>query len=183
MFSNGSNKIVPRVVSNAFPTPAPSAPAAGTHVPEQIDRADEAKNHARLGDQCRLAGRFADAFAHYDEAARLQPGNGHYYVLLAIAQSALGNVDACGQSLQTAVMLDPGLARAHSFLGYWYLTQGMVEEARESSQRAIALAPDDDEILASHGSILEVTGELDEAWEIIRTLILRGHKTPHYHVA
>jgi tetratricopeptide (TPR) repeat protein len=177
MFSNGSNKIVPRVVSNAFPTPAPSAPAAGTQVPEQIDRAEEAKNHARLGDQYRSAGQVAKAFAEYDEAARLQPENGQYYFLLAITQFTLGNTDASGQSLQTAVMLDPGHALAHSLLGYWYLTQGMVEEARASSDRAVALAPDDAEILASHASVLEVSGELDEAWEIIQGLIQRGHVT------
>ena len=93
-----------------------------------------AANLARVGEAEFSQGRWETAHKHFQEAIRLDPDCARYYFCAAMSDWAGGQIDRAGPYLQKAVRLDPQYGAAHSWLGEWYLIQGMIEDAASAYQ-------------------------------------------------
>ena len=127
----------------------PDAVPTASSYPGFISNPDAASRLAVEGDGLFASGRFAEAKRRYAECLRLCPDEGKYHLLLAVCDWSEGRSDVAGDGLRTAVRLSPQLAAGHDVLGQWYLHQGMLDLALESTAQAVALAPGDVRINAS----------------------------------
>jgi tetratricopeptide (TPR) repeat protein len=135
--------------------------------------ADAAALEARAGDALAAQGQLPAACARYEQAIRLQPDNPRLYCQLALCEWRLGRAEAEAH-FQAAVQLNPRFVLAHAALAAWCLEQGQVESADRASRRALELAPDDNSVLQTRATILEVMGEMDAAWQLVERLVDRG---------
>ena len=173
MSTFSSSKFYGEGAANPWQAPPFPADVAAQGIPP-IDAEAEALREVAAGDLFRRQGQYAAARYRFEEAIRLQPQNAQFHCLLAATESCLGHQELAGDILRTAVRLDPRSAQAQDSLGYWYLTQGMVQEGLAASKMAIEIAPNDDGMLANRAIVLEAAGELDEAHAILDGLIRRG---------
>ena len=104
--------------------------------------------------------------------------NAQQQLLAGISAWSNGQRDQAFGHLRESVRLNPHLARAHEWLGQWFLQEGMADDALRHSARALALDPHDEGILISHACVLEVAGELQAAWDIVQQLVNAGCTKP-----
>jgi len=74
-----------------------------------------------------------------------------------------GNYAQALEELRSALAVDPDFAQAHGLMGLVFLDLNEMPRAEESFRRALALAPDDSEILNNHGWFLCQTDRPSEA--------------------
>jgi tetratricopeptide (TPR) repeat protein len=135
---------------------------------------DHAMQEAAAGDALAEQAQFAAARLCYEQAIHLQPNNAKFHWLTGVCEWKLGQHDSAGWRLMAAVRIDPKFAPAHALLGEWYLIQGMVDKALDSTATAINLEPENHGIIASRAAALEAAGELDAAWGLVLQLVARG---------
>jgi tetratricopeptide (TPR) repeat protein len=104
--------------------------------------------------------------------------NAQWQLLAGITAWSNGQRDQAFAHLQESVQINPHLARAHEWLGQWFLQEGMADDAMRHSTRAIALDPHDEGILISHARVLEVAGDLNGAWALVQRLVREGCSKP-----
>lgn len=85
--------------------------------------------------------------------------------LLAVAGNGLARFDdpEAESILRTATLMDPNLAYARTMYGAYLAREGMIVEALEELEAAVALAPEDCETLTEWGVALALAGRLDQA--------------------
>lgn len=88
-----------------------------------------------------------DAYAQMQEAARLAPDDAELLVRQAEMQCALGQSEAALRGIRRTLDLDPNQARAWAVRGRAARDQGDLRQALSDYHRALALAPDDRELL------------------------------------
>jgi len=137
-----------------------------------------AANLARVGEAEFSQGRWETAHKHFQEAIRLDPDCARYYFCAAMSDWAGGQIDRAGPYLQKAVRLDPQYGAAHSWLGEWYLIQGMIEAALKSTAAAMELEPENLTFMQARAWVLEAGGDPDGAWELVKKLVARTALTP-----
>ncbi|HOI35253.1 MAG TPA: tetratricopeptide repeat protein [Mesotoga infera] len=84
-----------------------------------------------------------------------------------------GNEEEGIRWLQQALMIDPSLLSAHSFLGQTYYNRGEYDKAAQYWEREISLAPDH---LVTYFMLTDAyiqAGRIDEAMNVLRTLSQR----------
>ena len=138
-------------------------------------QADRAIRHAQIGDSLFQQAQFAKAKEHFEESLRLDPENPRVQWLLGMTHWNLNDSDRSAPYLMEAIRLDPSLYPAHASLSQWYLLHGKIEPALESSARAMALAPNCDDVLRMRAWVLEAAGEMDEAWALVQRLVEHRH--------
>jgi Tfp pilus assembly protein PilF len=74
-----------------------------------------------------------------------------------------GEMDRAREFFESALRIDPGLARAHNSLGVIAARQGRLDEAVERWKRAASLDPGDYQTLFNLGSVLRQQGRAAEA--------------------
>jgi tetratricopeptide (TPR) repeat protein len=141
-------------------------------------RAETAADHAKAAQTLMASGQHAAAAARLAQAIQLEPGSGQHHWHLAHCQWAVGDGDSAGRSLEVAVKVDPQLAVAHASLAEWYLIHGMIEPALSASARAFALSPHNRGVLAARAVVLEASGELDAAWDVVQQAIACQQAVP-----
>jgi tetratricopeptide (TPR) repeat protein len=116
-------------------------------------------------------GAYQDAVENSENALVLTPNNANAYALRGWAKGLQGDyLEALG-SVQRAIEIDPNNATAHAYLSEIYALQiqegqgdlASLDNATNASRTAIALDPN---LLESHrarGTILELTGNYEEA--------------------
>lgn len=134
---------------------------------------DRARDAAKAAESLAARGELSAACEQYQRALVLQSDNEKFHCRLGLFQWRLGRVEA-GASLRKATDLNPRFAMAHAALSSWYLQQGLIESADQSSRTAIELVPEDNGIIQSRAAVLEAIGELDAAWEMVIRLVQRG---------
>jgi tetratricopeptide (TPR) repeat protein len=74
------------------------------------------------------------------------------------------------QSLKRAIELDPNLADAHQQLGLIYLHIGLLDKARDQSQKTIDINPSDSSARLRLGLLEQYGGNYDRALAIVKTV-------------
>ena len=128
------------------------------------------------GDDAYAAGRWESALDCYASGARLTPGDPAAIVGVARATLAVNGVSegvasapddptarAVLAALQDVVAQHPEHAAAQLELGRILLVLGQLADARAPLERAATLAPNDAEVLSSHGIALLVSGDREGA--------------------
>jgi tetratricopeptide (TPR) repeat protein len=147
----------------------------GTSNPQAYD-AYLRGEHSRNGPLGRE--RDQEMLAAYGEAIRLDPAFAKAWVGRAVAQLDQGNYVAAGDiratieaaraSVEAALRLAPGLARAHQVLGAVYFWQYDFTRASAATDRALELAPGDAEILQAAADRHSYFGHFDQALQLAR---------------
>ncbi|MGH7894623.1 MAG: tetratricopeptide repeat protein [Candidatus Binatia bacterium] len=86
-------------------------------------------------------GRAAEAYPHFAEALRIQPGDAVAAHGLGIALEGLGRYDEAAERYRDALRLEPSYWRAHNDLGVFLLKKGDVESALHHFSEAVRLNP------------------------------------------
>ncbi len=152
---------------------------------QQANQLDQAKNWyeealkiqgdhpdvlCNLGYLAFLEGRFADAAARFQEAARLSAGvpadAAQHWCNVGGAREKLGQWGAAGRAYQEAVSLNPRSFNAHFNLGTLYLSRlneeaQAVERAQAHLQTAVEISPDRPEGWMNLAQCHELTGQGD----------------------
>jgi Tfp pilus assembly protein PilF len=119
--------------------------------------------HNNLGNALAGQGKFAEAMAHYREAARLKPDSAVAYYNLGIACEDQGNFAEALAQYQEAVRLKPDYVEARNCLGAVLAKQGRAAEAIEQYREALRFRPDYPEARNNLGAVLTSVGQLAEA--------------------
>jgi Flp pilus assembly protein TadD/tRNA A-37 threonylcarbamoyl transferase component Bud32 len=104
--------------------------------------------HATLAEAYRQQGRLADAKNEYQAAIDLAPDAWRWPYLLGAMQIDSGDYPGAEASLQSALQKTPDNARVLYDLGLAYRKQGRFTEARSAYEKAIAIDPRSDTIMA-----------------------------------
>jgi len=119
--------------------------------------------HNRLGDILDRQGRLGEAFAHYQEAIRLNPNFAEARNNLGAALMRQGRLEEALNQYREAVRLNPEYDQAHNNLGVALSAQGRLDEAVHEFEEAVKLNPNWADAHSDLGSALGSQGRLDEA--------------------
>ncbi|HWP66485.1 MAG TPA: tetratricopeptide repeat protein [Candidatus Limnocylindria bacterium] len=97
--------------------------------------------HNQLGEALAAQGRFDEAVAHYEAAARLNPTYAEAQNNLGNARLRSGRLEDAEAYFRRALRLDPGLAEAHNGLGTVLAERGDDEAAVAEFRAALAIRP------------------------------------------
>jgi Flp pilus assembly protein TadD len=123
----------------------------------------QAEYHSGLSGLLFERGQMNEAFAHLQEAVRLQPYNAEAHNSLGVALVGKNEVDEGISQYQEAIRLKPDYAKAHYNLGIALVLKGQIDEAIRQYREAIRLKPD---LAGAHnglGVALGSKGQIDEA--------------------
>lgn len=99
------------------------------------------RNFLYEGAEFLAAGETARALARFNSAKRIDPENAECYYWIALAYSDLQNYGVAARNAETAVSLNPEMARGWLIWGQALLFEGKYEEARERLEKAFRLEP------------------------------------------
>ena len=112
---------------------------------------------------------YARAASYAREALARDPKCGEAFALLGfIALDRDRNVAVAERALRTAVMLQPGYASGHEFLGTLALERGDLNTADAQLRRAIDLEPTSPMVLTWYGMVQYYEGRYDAARSALR---------------
>lgn len=152
---------------------------AGEASNSSADSAIQADKSAAQGDALMAQGQYDAALAHYDQAVRLCPDLAPYHYRLTRAAEKLGRGELVERHLIESIRLDPCFAAAHFSLGKIYCRAGKLDRALHHTAINVALSPGNAHFVAEHGTVLLMRGQVQEAWELIETMVLEpGWKPP-----
>lgn len=121
-------------------------------------RPDFAPALAALGDWYRRGNRPERAVEHLERAAAAEPPNPQRQVALGDALIAAGRYDEAEACLRPLVVVEPGFVAGHVLLARLLRVLGRFDDSLDSLTQALALAPDDPDVLIAlaehHGAAL-----------------------------
>jgi tetratricopeptide (TPR) repeat protein len=116
-----------------------------------------------------------DAIAKFERYTAADPYNATHHLQLGALRWRAGRLDA-QSALKRATELNPAMAVAHAALASWSLEHGLVEEAEVSSGIAMRLAPAAQASILARAAVLEVLGQVSEAWQLVEPLVVAGNR-------
>lgn len=121
-------------------------------------RPDFAPALAALGGWYRKGGRPEQAVAYLERAAAAEPASPHRQAALGEALIAAARYDEAEACLRPLVVVEPGFVPGHVLLARLLRVLGRFDDSLDSLTRALAVAPDDPEVLIAlaehHGAAL-----------------------------
>ncbi|MBX3377075.1 MAG: tetratricopeptide repeat protein [Phycisphaeraceae bacterium] len=120
-----------------------------------------ANTHAR-------AGRFHEAAALMEDAARLAPADASIQLSLGMMRSTIGDFPAAEAALRRAAELAPRTPEPHLYLGIILANQQRIAEADAAYTAASRLAPGRPDIAHAWSRLLADTARADQAIAVIR---------------
>jgi serine/threonine protein kinase/tetratricopeptide (TPR) repeat protein len=125
---------------------------------------DAAEAHLALGDYYNFAvGDFAKAREHYSAGLRRSPANADLITATGIAQQSLGHADSALFYFRRGATIDPRSATPARRLARALLWLRRYPEAREASDRGLAIAPDNLSLLQNRLMVSLAEGDLAAA--------------------
>lgn len=103
-------------------------------------------SHEKLGNIYRAAGKDAEAFESYREAAHLKSTNSDVYLNLGILYEKKNQLDEAVVAYKRAINANPGNAEAHLRLGDIRFSRGVFPEAVEQYSEFLKIKPDSPDI-------------------------------------
>ncbi|HEY1686804.1 MAG TPA: sulfotransferase [Tepidisphaeraceae bacterium] len=134
--------------------------------------------HVSTGEALLRQHKYAEARLEFAAALEQSPNNAKLHWQLGVCDDKLGRGHLAIESFQQSIRIDPQFAFGHAAMGAWFLNNGMVDLAADASTRALELLPGNHTILELRARILEVAGEFDAAWKIVRDLFAAGYASP-----
>jgi Flp pilus assembly protein TadD len=119
--------------------------------------------HFNLGAALQMAGRDAEAIAHYQNALRVRPGHAAAHTNLAVSLHITGKTAEAIAQYRQAIRLDAAYAPARYNLANLLLARGAIAEATAHLREVLRLQPDDAGALNSLGSAFGMQGKPGEA--------------------
>ena len=119
--------------------------------------------HINLGNALMAIGQTAAATVHYSRVVELNPRHGGAHYNLGHAMLAQDRPAEAVKHFSTAIRLDNKLPDAHRHLATAFQRLGEFDKARQSLERAIALAPANGVLQAELGALLAQSGRPREA--------------------
>lgn len=146
-----------------------------TRVAENLARSTSARavSLALLGRALMAAGRYEEARTRLEAACSADPRDPEAWTALAECHAALGEPEAAGVTLASAIQAAPGSSAVQHAYAIWLRKQGRVSEALEAAARAAADAGADPEWLLDHGELLVELGHFEQAAESLRLQLSR----------
>jgi tetratricopeptide (TPR) repeat protein len=141
-----------------------------------FNRATEARpdywgNLSQLGAFYVRHGRFDDALVSFEKVVALTPENAKAYSNIGAVRLRLGDVDGAIEAFNRSLAIRPNY-RAYSNLAYLYRSQGRMEEAAETIEKALILDPQDYRVWGNLGATyLAIPGKRAEADSATRRAI------------
>jgi tetratricopeptide (TPR) repeat protein len=129
-----------RIVGRQYAAAASSLRRAAAADPLVIDTALQSVP-ARQGSDALRGGRVEAAVHHFREAAVLSPRSSEVHRILGVALRAIGRIDECVASLETAIELDPLNERAHIELISTLAASSERERLERALERAVEALP------------------------------------------
>ena len=127
-------------------------------------------------------GRFSDAARAYEEAEKLRPRDATTHRNLGDAYLAMGRRDDATQAykeglelLQTQLATNPSDADAISTLSVVEAKLGRMADARRHAADAMALLPDNKDVLYHSAVVATLDGRLDAAAGLLTRALARGY--------
>lgn len=120
-----------------IPVAVADAASTSTRKPEAAAPADAYK----IGQDFVKDGKFKEAQAEFEKAARLDPTSADAFNMLAYTQRRLGQLDAAFENYAKALALDPDHKGAHEYVGEAYLMVGDLAKAEEHLAALQKLCP------------------------------------------
>jgi protein kinase/serine/threonine-protein kinase len=149
-----------------------AAAEARLAVAEQPDLADA---HGALGDAHLAVGRYAEAASAYERALELNPSDWHAAVSLGAAHQGQNRWDEAIRLVRRSLTLDPVRSHiAYANLTLYYATLGLFARAQSTIERAIAVQPDDANVIYARGYLDLLRGRREAALESAERLAGRG---------
>jgi len=145
----GKTRISPAVADKP---PVTSANSSGTDKDiEELKAAikehpGDVLSHEKLGNIYRAAGKDAEAFESYREAAHLKSTNSDVYLNLGILYEKKNQLDEAAVAYKRAINANPANAEAHLKLGDIRFSRGVFPEAVEQYSEFLKLKPDSPDI-------------------------------------
>ena len=134
----------------------------------------QARAEADIGLSLHKQGQFRDALARFEQAVRLDPSVGEYHYRLGLAAWRAGDAKFIEPHLLRAIELDPRHPAPHEALGQWLLEVGQIENAMQQCAAAVALRPDNPELVISYALTLIGDGQFARGAELLTPLIAQG---------
>ena len=146
-----------------------------TRVAETLARSKGASavSLALLGRALMAAGRTVEARERLEAACAADPRDPEAWAALAECQAALGDPQAAGITLASAVQAAPGSGPVQHAYAVWLRGEGRVSEALEASARAARDPNADAAWLLEYGELLVELGHYDQATGTLRALLAR----------
>jgi tetratricopeptide (TPR) repeat protein len=126
-----------------------------------------AEAETNLASLLAAAGRWDEAFAHYEAALRSDPANAFAHTSYGVALSDRGRLAEAEDQHRRALALDPGLMEAHVNLGTVLDDLGRTDEALAEYREALRLRPSA-EAYDDIGAVLLKTNRPAEAADLFR---------------
>ncbi|MGE5199446.1 MAG: tetratricopeptide repeat protein, partial [Rhodospirillaceae bacterium] len=126
---------------------------------------DEYAAHMQSGTVLQGKGKYAEARAHFEAAARLKPDSADPPVCIALTFAAEGRADQAIASYQQALRLAPDQPVVHNDLGALLEREGRIEEAIEHFRAALRLSPD---LAVAHTNLALALVKLDRYPEAVQ---------------
>jgi Flp pilus assembly protein TadD len=121
--------------------------------------------HTNLGVALAQTGNIEEAFAHYEQALRINPDLADTHYNLGIALERTGRRPEAIQEMEHAVRLRPQFVEARNDLGIALAQAGRYPEAVEHLERALSLNPDLADAHYNLGTVFAQLGRTPEAIE------------------
>jgi eukaryotic-like serine/threonine-protein kinase len=138
--------------------------------------------YANLGYLYNQEGKYAESAAATEKALQLNDKDYPVWGNLAIANEGLKNKERAGQAfdrelalLEQVVRDSPRDALAQSNLALLYAKKNLRDKAISRIQSALALSPDDADILENAGEVYENLGDRAQALQYIEKSLEKGH--------
>jgi tetratricopeptide (TPR) repeat protein len=124
---------------------------------------DSPDTQLALGDLHRVAGRFAEAIAEYEQVQELRPGDYEARFGRAWALNSMNRHEDAIVECERAIAQRPADWRAHSLLGYLHASRGSYPIAIAAWRRVVELVPDHAKAAVNLGSVLFHLDRFEEA--------------------
>jgi tetratricopeptide (TPR) repeat protein len=118
----------------------------------------------------------------YREALKNDPDNAELHFNLSLALATLSDADGARRELDTAIRLNPNLAKARNQLGIWHMKDNEKGKAEDDFKAAISVDPHFAEAKNNLGVLYACSGKGLEAIELFRLAIHERQNYPLAHV-
>ncbi len=124
-----------------------------------------------IGEAYRLNGEVERAKEHFEGITQKIPQNAKAWIALAECQEALGDREAAGHTLGTAIQMNPSSSQLLHARSLWLEGEGRLSEALEAIEGANGLDPKGFDIQIAYGDLLRKLGHYEKSLSVLKNAV------------